>query len=256
MNSSSSIQAHGGAGAIASDTPRHELHLVCDEQRAFQLASTHVGDPRGADILAAAGRPANPDQVVMQVLRAGGMEDIRLDEHVNLALGNKFVLGVSDRFFRFTVDDKQYQWPYHRISVAMVLELAGVDREQSVELTRADAEASLAPSDAGDLSQVGVEKFTTILEDDDVVDLSGPRTERFKIKPAPRTVTVFYGETEFTLPKGVYTTEQLIATFKVEPGYLLDVLVGDKLVELKPGEKTRLKNGMRFMSHPPRGQSS
>ena len=27
-------------------------------------------------------------------------------------------------------------------------------------------------------------------------------------------------------------------------------------VELKPGEKIKLKNGMRFTSHPPRGQSS
>jgi len=29
-----------------------------------------------------------------------------------------------------------------------------------------------------------------------------------------------------------------------------------KLVELKPGETIKLKNGMRFTSHPPRGQSS
>lgn len=44
--------------------------------------------------------------------------------------------------------------------------------------------------------------------------------------------------------------------FKVDPGYLLDLWVDGKLVELKPGQELKLKAGMHFTSHPPRGQSS
>lgn len=72
-----------------------------------------------------------------------------------------------------------------------------------------------------------------------------------------KTVTVYYAGTAFELDKERYTTEQLRQVFKVENGYILDLVApnGD-FVELKPGEEVKVKEDMRFVSHPPCGQSS
>ena len=59
------------------------------------------------------------------------------------------------------------------------------------------------------------------------------------------------------MPRGAYTTEQLRKEFKVEDGYLLALISAEgDFDELKPGQKVRLKNGMKFASYAPCGQSS
>jgi hypothetical protein len=161
-NSSTSSQEPVDTGAIAPASQSHHLHLVHDEKCASQPALTHSSEPTGSDILAAAGRPGNADQIVLQVLREGGLESIRLDERANLALGNKFVLAVGDRTFRFAVNAKQYEWPFRLISGAMVLELAAAGHEHDVELTRQGVKTLVAPDELVDLSQAGVEQFTTV----------------------------------------------------------------------------------------------
>lgn len=95
-----------------------------------------------------------------------------------------------------------------------------------------------------------------VLDADDVVDLSHKGTEQFKTRKVTELIMVLYSDQPFELAMGTYTTEELTAIFKVEPGYLLDLWVDDKLVELKPGQELKLKAGMHFTSHPPRGQSS
>lgn len=165
MNSASasrSLPAQGDAAGAASDGPQHVLQLIFDDECTPQSASTQVGVPTGADILRAAGRPAHPQQVVLQVLSAGGLESIRLDERANLTLGNTFVLGVGDRLYRFTVNGKSYEWPYRRISGALVLELAGGDLDHALELTRHGETTAVAPQDLVDLSEAGLEQFITL----------------------------------------------------------------------------------------------
>jgi hypothetical protein len=45
--------------------------------------------------------------------------------------------------------------------------------------------------------------------------------------------------------------------FNVPSGYKLDLVTKEgELRELKPAEKTRMSEGLEFVSHPPRGQSS
>jgi hypothetical protein len=58
------------------------------------------------------------------------------------------------------------------------------------------------------------------------------------------------------IPRGVYTTEQLIDVLGVEPGYLLNLAEKDGLRTLKPGERIRVKTDMRFFSQVPGGGSS
>ncbi|HEX7888501.1 MAG TPA: hypothetical protein VF522_04000 [Ramlibacter sp.] len=72
-----------------------------------------------------------------------------------------------------------------------------------------------------------------------------------------KTVTVYYAGTPLELEKERYTTEQLRAVFQVEQGYVLDLIAGNgDFVELKPGEEVKVREDMRFVSHPPCGQSS
>jgi hypothetical protein len=140
---------------------QHQAHVVREGADGLE-SFTYQHRPTGADILKSAGRPVDADQVVMQILRGGGLEDLRLDEAVNLALGDKFVFGIGDRLFRFTVNGKQCIWPQRYISAHLIQVLAGVDDDQSVRMTQDGAEVFLAPTDVVDLSQPGVEHFVTV----------------------------------------------------------------------------------------------
>lgn len=81
--------------------------------------------------------------------------------------------------------------------------------------------------------------------------------EKTKATHEPHVVTVTYKQQSFDLEKRDWTTEELSEKFGVPAGYKLDLI--DKkgeFVELKPGESLKLKDGMEFTSHAPRGQSS
>lgn len=140
----------------------HEASVIATEQCVLELVLLHVAAPTGADILKSAGRPVNADQLVLQILRKGGLETIRLDERADLAAGNKFVLADGDRTFRFTVDGKQYEWPYQRISGAMLAELAAITDDRTLQMHRGEKVMDVMPTDLIDLSNAGVEKFVTV----------------------------------------------------------------------------------------------
>lgn len=146
----------------AADANKRELHLICDEQCAVQTSTfPNSGDLCGEDILAATGRSVTADQIVLQLLHSGGLESIRLDERVNLTAGNKFVMANSDRTFRFTIDDKLYEWPYRLISGEIVGALLGNQPELEINLLGHGTTTPVLPKDLVDLSQPGVEKFVT-----------------------------------------------------------------------------------------------
>lgn len=71
-----------------------------------------------------------------------------------------------------------------------------------------------------------------------------------------KLVKVFLDNAEKEIPRGVYTTEELIAVLKVEPGYLLNLADTDGLTTLKPHQHIHVKDGMRFFSQVPGGGSS
>ena len=51
----------------------HELHLISDEQCTVRVCAPHTAlEPTGEDILSLAGRPATPEQIVLQLLHSGG----------------------------------------------------------------------------------------------------------------------------------------------------------------------------------------
>ena len=75
------IDTHAAASAV------HEIHLISDEQCTVRVCtSPNAHEVLGEHILSLVGLPATPDQIVLQLLHEGGMESIRLDERINLAL--------------------------------------------------------------------------------------------------------------------------------------------------------------------------
>ena len=211
---------------------------VLDEH--FNPRSARIDDDRvtGRQVAEAAGFNSIDEVIVLQQLLSGALEELRPEELVELARPGveRFFVIEGDATFRF-LDGLKLEWPRAKVNASTLLRLALKDDEFELIQQQEDAPDK-------------------VLDDDDVVDLSQKGTEQFKTRKVSKLIKVLYNEQSFELQKGSYTTEQLIGIFQVEPGYLLDLWVDGKLLELKPGQELRLKAGMHFTSHPPRGQSS
>lgn len=216
-----------------------QIHVLDEHfnQRSFTVDDRKV---TGQQIAREAGFRQTDGVIVLQQLKDGGMEEIRLEELVDLkeAGVERFFVMVSDRTFRLIVDGLRLEWPRAQLTGEAIRKLA--DRDEHYEVVQELADAP-----------------DTFVEADEVVSLTGNGTEKFKTRRAERLITVFYGEHPYEMPRGVYTTEQLRQEFKVEEGYVLAQIGADgSFNELKPGQKVHLKNGMKFASYVPCGQSS
>ena len=181
-------------------------------------------------------RPA--DECILIQALAHGTRAIGLDETVDLREPGTetFWAFKADRIFRFTVDERGFDWGAGTINEPLLREIAHVGEDEVIFLERDDhPDRELGP--------------------DDEVDLAHAGTEHLRIKK--RLVTVFFKKKPYRLLPGTYTTEQLMAEFPIEEGYLLNLLnEHGVLVTLQPGEKTTIKNGMQFFSQVPGGGSS
>lgn len=192
--------------------------------------------PTGEQILEAAGFLPASDHVLIQILRHG-TRSIGLEEEVDLRTSGTevFMAFRSDRIFRFTIDERGYEWGATTISEPELRGLAGVDGDHLLVLQR----------DGDDID----------LDSDAVVVLSDNGTEH--LRSSKRFVTVSIDGTEKTIRRGAYTTEELIEILGVEAGYLLNVVNPQgQLVTLRPGERVRVREGMKFFSQVPCGGSS
>ncbi len=222
----------------AGDDAARRIVILDENFNARELA-LGGGRTTGRQIAEAGGYPSSDDVIVLQQLTNGSLEDVRPEELVDLTAAGteRFFVMPSDSTFQFIVDGIKLQWPRAKLTAGSIRKLARKDDDFEIIQELQDA-----PEHA--------------LADSDVVSLRGHGTERFRTKRKTRLISVFYGDDSFALAAGSYTTEQLIDKFKVNAGYLLDLVVDNKLVELKPGETIQLRDGMHFTSHPPRGQSS
>lgn len=223
-----------------TDVPTGWLIHVLDEH--FNQREFVFDDPKvtGRQMAHEVGfRPAD-EAIVLQQLKDGGLEEVRLEELVDLkaAGAERFFIMTGDRTYRLIVDGQRLEWPRAQLTGEAIRSLAG--RDEHFEVVQ---ELEDAPD--------------RVVEDDERVSLTDDGTEKFKTRRAEQLITVFYGEQPHEMPRGVYTTEQLRKEFKVEDGYVLALIAADgSFDELKPGQKLRLKKGMKFVSYAPCGQSS
>jgi hypothetical protein len=183
-------------------------------------------------------RPAD-DCVLIRILRHGSLA-IGLDEKIDLHGSEPDVFWAfrTDRIFRFTVDEHGFDWGNPTITEPTLRDIAHVGADEVLVLERRnEPPRELGPKDE--------------------VQFGDAQTDHLFTEKS--TVTVYFGKDNkpFAIPRGVYTTEQLIKIFSVEPGYLLLLLKPDgELETLKPEQKIRVRNGMHFYSQVPGGGSS
>lgn len=207
----------------------------------FEFRTEHIADGKivGAQIGEIAKAYPIEDFAILRHLKSGELESIRPAEAVDLAdpgVERFFVVkGPSNN--RFTVEGRSMEWPQNSLAAKYIKFLANAGQDQTLFLD----------TDDGDIE----------FDDEDIVDLSSQTVERFELRKAKRTVTVYYKENASELERRKWATEELLAAFSVPAGYKLDLISGDgEFTELKPGEEVKVRDGMEFSSHPPVGQSS
>ena len=180
--------------------------------------------------------PADDCVLIHQLPR--GTKSLGLDEVVDLKALEAHVFWAfkTDRVFRFTVQDHGYEWGAPVIKEPELRSISKVGEDEELYLERhGHAPHRLKPHDE--------------------IDFAKPGTEHIKV--GKRLVEVFFKDLPYFLPPGVYSTEQLMQKFPIEPGYLLNLLTPqDELVTLKPGQHIEIKCGMKFYSQVPGGASS
>ena len=212
----------------------HELHLISDEQCTVHVCTPpNANEALGEHLLSWVGRPAAPDQIVLQLLRGGGMESIRLDERINLAQGNTFVIASGDRVYRFTIDGKPYEWPHRFISGELLRMLAGNHPQTVIELIGPQDTVEVAANERVDLTLPGVETFKS------------------RIKPQAWTLSIQGVLLEYTQPEVKVADAMARAGYDPNKSWHIYLIVhdqpkqeitGDFVVDLRqPGiEKIRL----------------
>jgi hypothetical protein len=178
------------------------------------------------------------DECILIEVFAHGARAIGLDESVDLRERgiNTFWAFRADRIYRFTVDERGFDWGEVKIKETMLRVITHVNDDELIILERREQpDQELGPEDEVHLADAGTEHL---------------RVEK-------RFVTVYFKDKPFEIRRGVYTTEQLIALFPIEAGYLLNLKTEEgELVTLKPGQEIRVKNGMHFYSQVPGGGAS
>ena len=190
----------------------------------------------GGEILDKAGFQPARDYVLIQLLLPGA-RSVGLDESIDLHQEGtqRFRAFKSDRLFRFTINDKGYEWGVAKITEPELRRIAVEDGDGILVLERDVKAIDLAP--------------------DDIVELGDTGTERLRVV---NLVTVYLNNgVEKKIPSGAYKTEDLIRVLDVEDGYLLNVLDEQGTLDpLQPGQTIQVKAGMKFYSQVPAGGSA
>lgn len=211
----------------------HTTHKILVNGALISIVDPH---PTGSEILAEAGFEPVDEHVLIEREKIGSRL-ISLDQRIEIHGGEvaRFYAFRTGEVFTFTVNDHGFQWGKGIIMETEIREIARVAEEDILVLDRGNDEPQIfQASDKVQLCSTGTEHL---------------RTER-------RLVKVFIDNVEKEIPRGFYTTEELISILKVQAGYLLNLATNDGLELLKPGQRIHVEDGMRFFSQVPGGGAS
>lgn len=193
-------------------------------------------EPTGGRVLEKAGFDPVADHVLILFTRRGS-RSIGLDETVDLALAGTeaFRAFKSDRIFRFTLNGNGFEWGGAKLFVQELRDSGHVSRDEVLVLERDGDEVEL-PHDG-------------------VINLAPSGTEHLHTEK--RMITVYFENDPREIPRGKYSTSQLISLFGVQAGYILEYLNDEgQLTALGPDGKLRVTDGMKFFEQVPCGGSS
>ncbi len=223
--------------SIEETPPEHtgkQRYFYTVNEKRFEIWD---GVQDGRNILRNAGCDPAAEHILIEVLHPGTVV-VGLDEDVELGgpKQKEFRAFLSDRTFAFTINERGYEWGGATISETELRHLGDVSAEKVLVLDR---------TDQPDL----------VLDEGATVDLGQRGTEHLRTEK--RRITVYYKEQPFELKPGEYTGAQLCTIFGVPTQYVLDLVKPDgDFEEIGRDQKLRVKDGMRFVSHPPHGHSS
>lgn len=194
------------------------------------------GEPTGKQILAEAGFEPVDEHILIRRVKIGSRL-ISLDERGDLRSvdGARFYAFRTSEVFTFTVNEHGFQWGRPSITEPELREFAGVPDEDVLVQEEGDHESR-------------------ILNSTDPVELRASGTEHLRTEK--RLATVFVDNIEKHIPRGTYTTEELLVLLQVQAGYLLNLATDKGLMPLKPQQRIRVNEGMRFFTQVPGGGSS
>ncbi len=180
------------------------------------------------------------DHIIYELLSDGEMEHIRPNETTDLRKEGieQFKTFKTDRMYRFVLDDVDREWGAPEITGKALKKIAEVNPKEY------------------EIRQHFDDQIPLTIGDKDTVNLDQKGVESLSTHKRKQIVKVCYGDNIFEIEKGEYTTEQLIHIFCVPDGYDLDLVVDGEFIKLEPGHSIKIKKGMKFISHAPKGESS
>lgn len=150
-------------------------------QGDLNFQSRQVSDPvpLGRQLLEAAALEPRDGYSLMAILPSGDFEDVRLDEPFDLRErgAERFIAFLTDRDFKLTLNEDELRWGKPIISGAVLYGLAKPGDGEGVFLEVPGGEDRLIePGELIDLTQPGIERFTTALKTFEIIVNSRPRT--------------------------------------------------------------------------------
>lgn len=135
---------------------------IGDENLHYREAVIHDQTPTGQQIAMAAGFKPDDEAIVLMLLPSG-IEDVSPNENIGLVLpGQRFIVGVSDRTYNFTVDGIRMPWLRSTITGELIRKLANVPSNKRLLLEREDeADLEIQNGAAIDLDAPGTERLIT-----------------------------------------------------------------------------------------------
>jgi hypothetical protein len=155
----------------------------------FRTVEIDDPEPTGRQIILAAGfRPAE-NYGVLQWLRTGDLEPLRLNETTDLRERGveRFIVAATDRAFFFELEEERQEWLVAFINGITLKRLAGKDPEAVVLLREREDE----PDEE--------------IDDDQMVDLSEGGLEKFRIRAIEKLVEIFVNEKPVKIERGERT---------------------------------------------------
>lgn len=155
----------------------------------FRPQTIEDGTPTGAQIIRAVGYQPVEDYGVVQWLRSGDLEPLRLNETVDLRGdgAERFIIAQTDRAFFFELEDERQEWLIALINGVTLKKLAGKVSDEFIVVREREDE----PDEE--------------IEDDQMVDLSAAGLEKFRIRHVEKLVEIFINDKPIKITRGEHT---------------------------------------------------
>jgi E2/UBC family protein E/multiubiquitin len=138
--------------------------------------------PTGRQLLALTDRKPIDEYLLFLILRGGGFEEIRLDETVDLTRPGveRFLSFESSASYRFEIDGERIEWGAKLITGLKIKQIAKVDPATYAlwREVRGGEDLPVKDDDLVDLSEDGLERFFTVIEQTTAGDDGGALPRR------------------------------------------------------------------------------